>query len=672
MQIFFINILEFLLYSVIFKLTLNFKTKYMRNIFKSFSVDNVKDTIKNIVSRFPITLIVIITTCILFFILIHSWFTQNIENNIARAIFSLIITYFFSVWVYITSEKLGFDERKKYFYQAIPLLFWLCFFIWFDKDIENFNNFVFFLLSLTWIISYIFIAPYTQELLINLKQWVYYSYFFKISVVFLKSSILWLLLFILWNIWIMSVIKLFDFSYIHTDKIIWDWATISLCFITPIFALWQVPLKNNFNKDDFEENIFFSFLIKYVWIPFIHIYFIILYAYSIKVLLNFSSWPKWEVTWLTIWFSTFWYIIYIFSYIFEDKNKFIWQFRKIFPYVVIPQLFMLFYAIWLRINQYDITTNRYFVVVFWIWLLFISLYFIISRNKSLSFIPALLTLFTILISVWPASVYNLPKTRQFERLLTNLEKAKIINWAEIIPLKNYEDITPELSKDIYSWIQYVCDYDNCDLIKSLFNERYNEFAKKHKLDFEKNKQDELSKYKNSKNIEENTLKDIEKTVYNGPYKWEIVSEITDYIKVKSYFDISSEDKMEYLHFNIDYKNDDIFPINIDWYKKIYRLWNNFEKFIEYWKVDSYNKTIELTESWIIIEKIDISNIIDKIYNNYKTNKNLSLKKEDMIFEIKWKKWTYKIIFDNLAIKNPLYKWEINIDGGYSNWYILVK
>ncbi|NDK07936.1 DUF4153 domain-containing protein [Candidatus Gracilibacteria bacterium] len=640
----------------------------MRNIFKSFSIDNFKESIKNIVSRFPITLVVILLTCILFFLLIHSGFTQNTENNIARAIFSLIITYFFSVGVYITSEKLDFDERKKYIYQLIPIMFGVSFFIGFDKDIGNFNNIVFFILSLTGIISYIFIAPYTQELLINLKQGVYYSYLFKISVVFLKSTILGFLLFILGNIGIRAVIELFDLSYIHMDKIIGDWAVISLCLITPIFALGQIPEKNSFNKDSFEENAFFSFLIKYVGIPFIHIYFIILYAYSIKVLFNFSDWPKGEVAWLTIGFSTFGYIIYIFSYIFEDKNKFIGYFRSFFPYAVIPQLFMLFYAIGLRIGQYDITTNRYFVVVFGLWLLIISLYFIISRNKSLSFIPALLTLFTILISVGPGSVYNLPKARQFNRLLSNLEKARIINGSQIVPLKNYEDITPELSKEIYSEIQYVCDYDNCDMIKSLFYEKYNEFAKKHKQDFEKLKNEDLLKYKNDENI----VKDTNERIYNEPSRWEIVAEVTDYIKVKSYFDITEEDKIEYLNFNIDYKNNDIFPINVEGYKKLYRLGSNIEKFIEYGKIDSYKKTIEIIENGQTIEIIDINNIIEKIYSNYKDKKNLSLKKEDMTFEIQGTKGSYKIILDNLSIKNPNYKGETNRDYSYSNGYILVK
>jgi hypothetical protein len=60
---------------------------------------------------------------------------------------------------------------------------------------------------------------------------------------------------------------------------------------------------------------------------------------------------------------------------------------------------MLFYAIYLRINQYDLTINRYFVVIFGIWLLVISIYFIFSKKKNLMVIPAILTIFTIIISI---------------------------------------------------------------------------------------------------------------------------------------------------------------------------------------------------------------------------------------------------------------------------------
>jgi len=101
---------------------------------------------------------------------------------------------------------------------------------------------------------------------------------------------------------------------------------------------------------------------------------------------------------------------------------------------------MLFYVIYLRINQYDITINRYFVVVFGIWLLFVSLYYIFSKKKYIGNLIVLLTVFTVIISVGPWSVYKLPESRQLERLKNNLIEANILQDGKIIPLKEYNII----------------------------------------------------------------------------------------------------------------------------------------------------------------------------------------------------------------------------------------
>jgi hypothetical protein len=54
------------------------------------------------------------------------------------------------------------------------------------------------------------------------------------------------------------------------------------------------------------------------------------------------------------------------------------------------------------------------------------------------------------------------------------------------------------------------------------------------------------------------------------------------------------------------------------------------------------------------------------------NKILDLKKENMTFEVTWKNGVYKVILENISIKNPLYKGTANKDYNYSNWYILIK
>jgi hypothetical protein len=96
------------------------------------------------------------------------------------------------------------------------------------------------------------------------------------------------------------VFSLFDLKDILSYKIYSDWIIIACSFLAPVFALTQLPAHDSFLEDHFNENVFFSFLVKYIAIPFISLYFIILYTYSAKVLVNFSEWPKGEVSWLVI------------------------------------------------------------------------------------------------------------------------------------------------------------------------------------------------------------------------------------------------------------------------------------------------------------------------------------------------------------------------------------
>lgn len=646
----------------------------MKNIFSSISFKSLKDNILNIAYRFTTSFLLIYIISILFFVLLNWDFSSYIENNIIRAIFSWIITFFLSIWVYLASENFLLKNTKKQLLQIPVIIFGILFFVWFNSDFDNIENLVFFILSLSGIISFIFFAPYIKNIKERtLKQDVYFSYFYKLSTVFLVSFILWWLLVLLWNIAIIATFELFDISY-NDFKTIWNWMIIALAIITPLYALINIPQKEEYNNYDINENIFFSFLIKYIAIPFIYVYFIILYTYSIKVLSSFWEWPKWEVAWLVIVFSSFGYLIYIFSYLFENKNKAIKIFRKYFPYVVIPQVFMLAYAIYLRINQYDLTINRYFVVVFWLWLLIISLYFIFSKKKYLSFITTILTIFTVIISIWPWWVYSLPESRQYDRLINNLEKADILNQGEIIALESKYDIDKELSKNIYSWVNYLCNFDNCNKIKQLFDEQYNNLVEETKKENEERKNraiEELeNKYPDNEVKQKEELEKIqERFEYSEPRKYQIVNHIKEEVKLISQYDYEP-DEFQTITYSSEWW---IFPININWYSKIYEIssynkWNNNEEWVY---ADMNNKKIEI-HSDLETSTIDISNIIEQIYNYEYEWRHNQISKEKLIFELDW----YKLIIQNITLKNKDLNQEEVDENYYLNqslsWYLLIK
>lgn len=609
-------------------------------MFAIFKIENLINNIKKICDRFPISFVLILVNFALFFALVNFDLEKSIESYTIRGVFSLIITFFFSLWVYITSEKYGLLKSKKTLFQLIPIWFWIMFFAFFKNDFESFENIIFFMLSLVWIVSYIFFAPYFKKcFLLKNKNKDYYAYFYKISLVFFMSFIVWGLLFLLWAIGIWATFTLFDLDWSYNDDLYGNWAIIALALITPLFALTKIPEKAEIEENTFKENLFFNFILKYIAIPFILVYFVILYAYSVKVLFNFSDWPKGEVSWLVIGFSTFWYLIYIFSYIFEETNVIIKKFRSLFPFVVIPQIFMLFYAIYLRIAQYDLTTNRYFVVVFGLWLMVVSLFLIFSKKKFIWSVPFLLTVFTIIISIWPWSVYSLPEVRQMNRLEDNLIKAWILDIKEIPqtiktikPLEKFEDIDKDLSREIYNWISYLCYNSNCEWIKELFKWDY-----KHKL------WDDMS-------------------------KWEVVEKITSNIKVRTYYD-----NWDYTSSHIYLYNEKwwVFPLDINWYSKIINILayttdtNPF-----YAKIDADKKTLEIIENNIIIENINIENVINKLYDSYKAS-STNLSKDEMTFELKWEKYNLLLILESISIKNNDYTGTEEFSNNYANWYVLL-
>jgi len=596
-------------------------------------IENLINNIKKICDRFPISFVLILISFALFFTLINFDLEKSIENYTIRGVFSIIITFFFSLWVYITSEKYELLKPKKTLFQLIPIWFWIVFFTFFNNDLDSFENAVFFMLSLVWIISYIFFAPYLKKcFLLKNKNKDYYAYFYKISLVFFMSFIVWGLLFLLWAIGIWATFTLFDLNWTYNDDLYGNWAIISLALITPIFALTKIPEKTEIEENTFKENLFFNFILKYIAIPFILVYFVILYAYTIKVLFNFSDWPKGEVSWLVIGFSTFWYLIYIFSYIFQEKNIIIKKFRTLFPFVVIPQIFMLFYAIYLRIAQYDLTTNRYFVVVFWLWLLVISLFLIFSKKKFIGSIPFLLTIFTIIISVWPWSVYSLPETRQMDRLEKNLTTAWILKEWTIIALEKYEDIDKNLSKEIYNWISYLCHNSDCEWIKELF----------------------LKQFENKEDIS----------------KWEIVEKITSNIKVRSYYE---NDKYETNHVYLYIDEAWIFPIELESYTNMIKVMNyTVENNNFYAKIDTSKNTLEIIKDNVVIDTINIEEISKTLYENYKETYLNNLSKEKMSFKLKSNKYEMNLILESINIRNLEYTWTQDYDSNYVNWYLLIK
>lgn len=663
----------------------------MKNPFSILFLKNLKKNFIKTIKNFPLSALLIF---LIFSIFIYIKNFQNFwkpnEIFLYRLNISLIITFLLSSWFYIFSKTEKYNFLKTYFLQLISIIFWILFYSFFEIDFSNlsFENFVFFIITTFWILCFIFFAPFLKEIFKKTKndEKLYFSYFIEMSKIFLKSIFIALVLSFLGFIAIMSIDTLFNLkNYFNISNFYLNYNIFIFSLFTPFYALSQFVEKKDLKEK--KLNNFLVFFIKYIVFSFVILYFIILYAYSVKVLMNFWNWPNWIISWLVIFFSIFAYLAYIFSYNINEKS--IIFLRKIIPFAIFPQIFMLFYAIYLRISAYWITINRYLVVIFWIFLILTSLYLIFSKRKFIAVIPFSLTFFSILISIWPWSIYNLPQKSQLALLKADLQKVNILQEnGKIVPLKNYDDIKG-FWVNIYNKIDYLCDFNNCQEIKNLFKEEYKALFLKEKKEWEESRKSRISIYENAieehkdtdkkrTKINRKNLEKIKNETYNWPSKWRIIEYITSKIKVKRYY--NEEDKFE---LNFSTRENKVFDIK--WYNKFIKIYNsnytfkykndNKEKYLINLKDNNFildDKIIKipfnLKEKLVKeIEKINLKYEEENI-NEEKVNylREDEFQKEPLIINFENENKKYKFIISQLALDTRKEKEYYDI-----NWVLLI-
>ncbi len=164
------------------------------------------------------------------------------------------------------------------------------------------------------------------------------------------------------------------------------------------------------------ENIF----TKYILTPMAVGYFLILYAYTFKILLT-SEWPKGILAWIIIAFSAVALVTYLFwTPLWSERAK---KYKRFLFVVLFLQTIMLALAISMRISAYGWTENRYMVVILGLWLFGISLYFLLVKHAKYKWIFLVLTLLIMISQIGPLSAYAVGKSSQQKRLQTYLQTA---------------------------------------------------------------------------------------------------------------------------------------------------------------------------------------------------------------------------------------------------------
>lgn len=144
------------------------------------------------------------------------------------------------------------------------------------------------------------------------------------------------------------------------------WAT-SLIAAGPLFALGRIP--EDFDAEPIIDGDNYGIaglrlLSDYLAAPMLAIYALILHAYAAKIIIT-SEVPQNQIGWMVIGYGTliifFWKVMLPLRGVLTLSGR---AFQRIWPLLVIVPMGLLFYALWLRISEYGVTPDRYFLGAF--------------------------------------------------------------------------------------------------------------------------------------------------------------------------------------------------------------------------------------------------------------------------------------------------------------------
>jgi hypothetical protein len=394
------------------------------------SIKNLADSALATLQRFPFEVLFALAGTIAVTIFINS--DDNFYNSFYTKIImtaNLGLLLSLSTTLFIESKGI-----KKYFIvKFIAAFLAACLMFIFNKQLQTIDNVRFFLLSLAFHLLVAF-AAFTSKGHVQGFWQFNKTLFLRFLASVLFSGVLYLGL--------AAALAASNFLFnLHiegkTYGILFAW--IAGIFNT-IFFLAGVPADTAGLDNDITYPKGLKVFTQYVLIPLASVYVVILLAYEVKILVQWSL-PKGLVSNLILGYAVFGILSILLIYPLRDQeeNKWIRTYSRSFYFLLIPLLVLLFLAVFTRIIPYGITAPRYFLVVLACWLLFITLYFLLSRRQNIKIIPVSLCILTLLSVYGSQSAFSVARYSQRGKLtgifkkygafkngkLTSLAKVKV-------------------------------------------------------------------------------------------------------------------------------------------------------------------------------------------------------------------------------------------------------
>jgi hypothetical protein len=369
-----------------------------------------------VILRFPIPILFTALATICAYVLSYQTKDLSLEQNLIKGIYLGNLGLAFSLAFALFSEAKALKGISKWlghtlvFAIIIPIYFWLN---PFDKQVD---------IVVLLIIAFAFHLMVAISAFISKEEnngfWqMNKSFFIHFATAVLYSAVLFAGL----SIALLSIQTLFDIKW-EGEVYLRLWIIIVGLFNTLFFlsGITQ-PLKQLSEEKSYPKGL--KVFTQYVLIPLTSIYLLILLVYEVKILLAWSL-PESSVAILILGYAVFGILSLLLVHPLQhlEENKWIKWYSKSFYLLMLPLIILLVFSIQKRVADYGITESRYVIIALTVWLIFITVYFLIKGREQIRMIPISLCVISLFIILGPWGIKAVSKNSQQERLASFLSK----------------------------------------------------------------------------------------------------------------------------------------------------------------------------------------------------------------------------------------------------------
>ncbi|MBP6610762.1 MAG: DUF4153 domain-containing protein [Paludibacter sp.] len=247
------------------------------------------------------------------------------------------------------------------------------------------------------------------------------------------------------------------FSVAINDKVYGNLAMICFQLLAPLFFLTVITPKELYYRNSVKPHNFLRILGLYILFPVLALYLVILYVYLFKIVLSWQLPNGWVTSLVSVLaLGGFLTLFLLFPL---SKNKLVRLLNTYFPLLLLPLLILMSVGLWRRIDDYGLSVNRLYVLVFNLWLYGVSVYLFFTQSKSLRWLVISFSMVLFVVSVGPWSVFAITKRVVENDIKTILVDSKLLDNDKLInntgnKLHIADTIAVQLSDKVAYYVRY--------------------------------------------------------------------------------------------------------------------------------------------------------------------------------------------------------------------------